>query len=403
MLITTKFPPSRQSVYGPKDNVPSRMNAPKENAWLKHRHVNARVQFDTNVATREQRRPVSYGNSKTLHPNPWRKIKSKEQPQPYYDRGAMVYDIPYHPHKKKVKPSGRPKFEFGNYLDRYYDGEPGLPPVRPKNKITKHRANSVTFRENPTANENRYGALDSGTTSHFMPESFVGTKPGPPPPGGGPIVECANGSTMPATGTDVLNLKDLPANARDCVKLKNLQLPLVSVKQFCRNGMEVAFKGGVVSVYDETGRKVIGGSCGPNREDLYMIPLDDSHPVVNLFDADKRRSRHKAIAKRALSAYEVRAVPALVKFLHACAGFPNKYRWIEAINRNYYSGWPGLTAARDRKYLGKVQYYTYGHQRRTKQGIRSTKKDEEGFLQSNIILFSKRIRFPLNSQTRFPT
>ena len=103
-----------------------------------------------------------------------------------------------------------------------------------------------------------------------------------------------------------------------------------------------------------------------------MIPLDDDVERVNLCGTDGANTRREAARERSWTAYEVRAVPALIHFLHACAGFPTKARWIECIKRNYYQGWPGLSAKRVQKYLDKSEYTTYGRQRLIKKGIRSS-------------------------------
>ena len=41
----------------------------------------------------------------------------------------------------------------------------------------------------------------------------------------------------------------------------------------------------------------------------------------------------------------------LINFLHAACFSPSPSTWIEAIKRNYFLGWPGLTAKAVRKYL----------------------------------------------------
>ena len=38
----------------------------------------------------------------------------------------------------------------------------------------------------------------------------------------------------------------------------------------------------------------------------------------------------------ACSAYEEQAVPGLIRYLHACAGYPTQETWIKAINAGYY-------------------------------------------------------------------
>ena len=80
--------------------------------------------------------------------------------------------------------------------------------------------------------------------------------------------------------------------------------------------------------------------------------------------------------KRALSAsqYEVKAIPNLIRFLHAAAGYPVIKTWLKAIEKNYYIGWPGLTTKRVRKYLLPSEHTAKGHLHMVRQGIKSTTK-----------------------------
>ena len=84
------------------------------------------------------------------------------------------------------------------------------------------------------------------------------------------------------------------------------------------------------------------------------------------------------LPRQAHNAYDIDSVPCLVQYLHACAGFPTHDTWIKAINRGYYLGWPGLTAARVRKFLPKSEITALGHLKQVRQGICScTSKGEQ--------------------------
>ena len=212
---------------------------------------------DANVSVHTKRRPASYVNSDTRHPYPWLRVA----PRGRFPHLPFEYDPVVRANWKR-----RPPFEFGNYIDNYYYGPIDADPVprkAPESKLYRAQNDSRKKDEKSLRNVNRFAALDSGTTSNFMPATFVGDKPGPPPEDGGPAVECANGSTMPTVGTDVLSLKGLPMGARRCLKLKNLQLPLVSVKQLCFYGMKIVFQGDSVAVCGPTGNLVLEGTCGP--------------------------------------------------------------------------------------------------------------------------------------------
>ena len=49
--------------------------------------------------------------------------------------------------------------------------------------------------------------------------------------------------------------------------------------------------------------------------------------------------------------YELKTQPELVQYLHACAGFPTKPSWIQAIKNRQYASWPGLTVKAVAKYF----------------------------------------------------
>ena len=81
----------------------------------------------------------------------------------------------------------------------------------------------------------------------------------------------------------------------------------------------------------------------------------------------------------ALSAYNQKTAEDLAKYLHACAGYPVKETWVKAIAKGYYSTWPKLDRFKGpqwiMKHLPKSIITTMGHMKATRQGIRSTKKN----------------------------
>jgi len=71
--------------------------------------------------------------------------------------------------------------------------------------------------------------------------------------------------------------------------------------------------------------------------------------------------------------YELKTQPELIRYLHACAGFPTKPSWIKAIKNGQYASWPGLTVKAVAKHFPKSEETMKGHGRKTKSGLRSTK------------------------------
>ena len=77
---------------------------------------------------------------------------------------------------------------------------------------------------------------------------------------------------MTTTGRDELDIPQLPLGARECARLKDLRVPLVSIKQLCYDGLCVAFFGNKVRVYNNEGNVVLEGECGPDQSDPRMVP-----------------------------------------------------------------------------------------------------------------------------------
>jgi hypothetical protein len=71
--------------------------------------------------------------------------------------------------------------------------------------------------------------------------------------------------------------------------------------------------------------------------------------------------------------YKLKTQPELVRYLHACAGFPTKPSWIKAIKNRQYASWPGLTIKAAAKYFPESKETMKGCGCKTKSGLRSTK------------------------------
>ena len=82
----------------------------------------------------------------------------------------------------------------------------------------------------------------------------------------------------------------------------------------------------------------------------------------------------KKVNHLALSAYNQKNAKDLVKFLHACAGYPVIKTWIKAIKKGCYSSWPKLDRFKGpqwvAKHLSKSIITTMSHMKVTRQGIR---------------------------------
>jgi hypothetical protein len=163
---------------------------------------------------------------------------------------------------------------------------------------------------------------------------------------------------------------------------------LLSIPQLAQNGNDILMTEGKVLVIDrEREELVLDGIMDPNRG-LYLVPLyhygkENRTLTVSPINTAQKTLKTAQVTnivpqplKRALSGnkYEVKAIPNLIRFLHAAAGYPVIKTWLKAIEKNYYIGWPGLTTNRVRKYLLPSEHTAKGHLHMVRQGIKSTTK-----------------------------
>ena len=74
--------------------------------------------------------------------------------------------------------------------------------------------------------------------------------------------------------------------------------------------------------------------------------------------------------------YELKTQPKLVRYHHAVAGYPTEPTCIKAITNKQFASWPGLTVEAVRIYYPELEETHKGHGRRTRIGLRWTKKKQ---------------------------
>ena len=67
------------------------------------------------------------------------------------------------------------------------------------------------------------------------------------------------------------------------------------------------------------------------------------------------------IAPAAHNAYDLPSLEALVKYMHAAAGFTVKSTWLRAIKKGNFATWPGLTYSNAAKYCPQSVEALKGH------------------------------------------
>ena len=82
--------------------------------------------------------------------------------------------------------------------------------------------------------------------------------------------------------------------------------------------------------------------------------------------------------------YEHIKIRDIVLFLHKCAFAPVKSTWLKAVQKGFFTTWPGLTAEAIKKYLDKQEDTVKGHLHRQRMNVRSTKKKNDHINEDGI-------------------
>ena len=75
----------------------------------------------------------------------------------------------------------------------------------------------------------------------------------------------------------------------------------------------------------------------------------------------------------ASNVYDLPSMEALVRYMHAVAGFPVLSTWLKAIKNGNFNSWPGLTYDNADKYCPQSIETMKGHMVQSSQGVISTK------------------------------
>ena len=75
-------------------------------------------------------------------------------------------------------------------------------------------------------------------------------------------------------------------------------------------------------------------------------------------------------AFRANHVYETKSKQELILFYHAACFSPTKRTFVDAIKRNAFASWPGLTVELVNKYLPRTEATIKGHIRQNYKGTK---------------------------------
>ena len=160
-------------------------------------------------------------------------------------------------------------------------------------------------------------------------------------------VLCANNTTMNLTTTRQLNLSpNLPLSAQKGHAFNEMDKTLVLIPALCDVGCDVIFKGKTIQVIKN--KKIIIEENRDALKNLRLIPLDSSN---NKPGDQTKQSDILQLQYTADSVYQQKPVSHLQAFYYALLGAPLVTTLIRAINNNWLTSFPGLTAAGVRKHL----------------------------------------------------
>ena len=90
-----------------------------------------------------------------------------------------------------------------------------------------------------------------------------------------------------------------------------------------------------------------------------------------------RKNRHdkNLITPAVHNAHDLPILEALVRSMHAAAGFPVKSTWLKAIKKGNFATWPGLTYSNAANYCPQSVETIKYHMIQSSQGVQCTKKE----------------------------
>ena len=158
---------------------------------------------------------------------------------------------------------------------------------------------------------------------------------------------------MVSTKTALLNMPNIPLNARHCHLFPNINGALLSIGKFCDNGMTAFFDNDKIIISNKlTGEPVITGRR--DYRGMYMLPLVTAPHVANS------------------SIYSQRTDEPLVAFISASWGNPADSPLLYAATKGFLHSIPNLSPDKIRRFKPNSIESAKGHLDQVRQGIWST-------------------------------
>ena len=188
-------------------------------------------------------------------------------------------------------------------------------------------------------------------------------------------VRVANNASSEGKYETLLPFDNIPQSAREATLFEDFPHSLISVGKMAASGLISIFTKNDVEVHREEdvlikckGVPILVGK----RDDQgrYRIPL-----ILHKGQWQPRTpsSQEKITFEQANSVYNLPSTEEVIRWLHACCGFPVKSTWLKAIKKGNFVGWPLLNKRNVQKYYPETSETPKGHLKQTRKGVRSTK------------------------------
>jgi hypothetical protein len=176
----------------------------------------------------------------------------------------------------------------------------------------------------------------------------------------GPKVRLPNNSVISSTtqGELPINLPKQATQAHIFPDIKSASL--LSIGQLCDSNCTAVFTKHDLTILNDKQQKVLHGQRN-YKDGLWDVKIHNkanTHLPDNRINAVLRLDQNKTD---------------LALFLHAAAGYPAKSTFISAINKGFFTTWPGLTSQLITKHLPISVPTIKGHIKQEQQNLRSTK------------------------------
>ena len=180
---------------------------------------------------------------------------------------------------------------------------------------------------------------------------------------------------MTSTKIVELPIPNLSSQATQATVVPALNQPaLLSVRQLADNGYTTIFHphSQGVTVHDVDSFKLATSKPAllqgwREAGGLWTVPIA----------SDAAISPSLNVTESAMSVYELPSTKEVVRFLHAALGFPTKATLLTAIRHGNLVTFSRLTTANVSKHFPESDETQKGHMKQTKQGVRSTKVEDE--------------------------